>query len=106
MQPLLNKIGRGWTSTLVSAVWFLMSSFWWSVMRWGPQWRATRREKDNAKQNNKREAREKDRDIEQANDSERVIEEDAEQNTIVEDRREDSVHDGQRSAFSTTARGA
>lgn len=39
VEPLLNSIGRGWTSTLVSLVWAVGSLLWWAVWIWGPGWR-------------------------------------------------------------------
>jgi multidrug resistance protein len=37
--PLLNSIGRGWTSTLIATVWVMFSGCWWAVLVWGPRWR-------------------------------------------------------------------
>ena len=65
--PMLDKIGRGWTATLVAAVWVLMSSFWWAIMRWGPKWREQKREKEEAREKRQEE---KQRDLERAENSE------------------------------------
>lgn len=43
--PLLNKIGSGWTSTLIAAMWILFSSFWWAAIMWGPRWREEKRQR-------------------------------------------------------------
>jgi len=40
---LLNSIGIGWTSVLVSGIWLIMAPVVWIVMKWGPQWREERR---------------------------------------------------------------
>jgi predicted MFS family arabinose efflux permease len=37
--PMHNKLGRGWTSTLIAFIWVLFSMCWWSVIIWGPRWR-------------------------------------------------------------------
>ena len=47
--PLLNRIGRGWTSTLIALVWVSMSSCWWAVMIWGPRWRQARKTREELK---------------------------------------------------------
>ena len=43
--PLLDKIGSGWTSTLIALVWFLFSAFWWVAIAWGPRWREEKRKR-------------------------------------------------------------
>ena len=43
--PLLNRIGSGWTSTLIALVWLLFSSFWWVAIIWGPRWREEKRKR-------------------------------------------------------------
>lgn len=43
VEPLLNSIGRGWTGTLIAAVWAIGSLLWWAVWVWGAKWR---KEKD------------------------------------------------------------
>jgi multidrug resistance protein len=64
VMPLLDKIGRGWTSTLIAGVWVLMSAFWWAVVWWGPRWREVRREKEEAREKEK-EKRDGDVNVEQ-----------------------------------------
>jgi predicted MFS family arabinose efflux permease len=39
VSPMLDSLGRGWTSTLIALVWVVMSFCWWVVMLWGPKWR-------------------------------------------------------------------
>ncbi|KAH8908294.1 putative MFS transporter [Coniochaeta sp. PMI_546] len=39
VNPMLNGIGRGWTSTLIALVWVVFSACWWAVIYWGPKWR-------------------------------------------------------------------
>lgn len=39
-QPLVNKIGIGWTGTVVAGLWVLMTPALWAVVKWGPKWRA------------------------------------------------------------------
>ena len=43
VDPLRNRIGSGWTSTLIALVWLLFSSFWWAAIIWGPRWREQKR---------------------------------------------------------------
>ncbi|KAI9744930.1 MAG: hypothetical protein M1818_001856 [Claussenomyces sp. TS43310] len=43
VQPLVNSIGRGWTSTLVAFIWLIFSPCWWACWVWGPAWRAERK---------------------------------------------------------------
>jgi MFS family permease len=45
VNPMLNTLGRGWTSTLIAFVWVIMSLCWWAVIIWGPKWRKAKREK-------------------------------------------------------------
>lgn len=40
VQPMLNKIGKGWTGTFVAIVWLVLSPMLWAVWKWGPVWRA------------------------------------------------------------------
>lgn len=47
--PLLNKIGSGWTGTLITLVWVLLSGMWWAAIMWGPRWRAEKRKKEELK---------------------------------------------------------
>jgi len=37
--PVIEKIGFGWTGTLVACIWLLCSPLLWAVMRWGHGWR-------------------------------------------------------------------
>lgn len=39
VEPLLHGIGRGWTGTVISAVWASGSLLWWAVWVWGAKWR-------------------------------------------------------------------
>lgn len=39
VSPMLDTLGRGWTSTLIALIWVVMSFCWWVVMLWGPKWR-------------------------------------------------------------------
>jgi predicted MFS family arabinose efflux permease len=43
--PMVTKLGRGWTSTLIAGVWVLLSSCWWLVIIFGPKWRRERKAK-------------------------------------------------------------
>lgn len=45
VNPMLNSLGRGWTTTLVALVWVAASSMWWAVIFWGPKWRKAKRSK-------------------------------------------------------------
>jgi MFS family permease len=45
VNPMLNSLGRGWTGTLVAAVWLIFSLCWWIVMIYGPRWRKEKKEK-------------------------------------------------------------
>ncbi|PMD30085.1 MFS general substrate transporter, partial [Hyaloscypha variabilis F] len=45
VEPLLKTIGRGWTGTVISAVWMTGTLLWWSVWVWGPGWRKQRASK-------------------------------------------------------------
>jgi hypothetical protein len=44
-QPLVGAIGIGWASTAVAFLWVAMSPCLWTVMIWGPKWRATKKAK-------------------------------------------------------------
>jgi MFS family permease len=39
---MTQRLGRGWTSTVIACVWAVMSLSWWSVIIWGPKWRKAR----------------------------------------------------------------
>ncbi|KAL2210605.1 MFS general substrate transporter [Sarocladium strictum] len=39
VNPMLDAIGRGWTSTLIALVWVMGSVCWWAAIYWGPRWR-------------------------------------------------------------------
>jgi multidrug resistance protein len=47
MNPMLDNLGSGWTSTVVAAVWVVMSLCWWTVVVKGPKWRQARNIEDN-----------------------------------------------------------
>ncbi|KAI4127085.1 MAG: hypothetical protein LQ347_004745 [Umbilicaria vellea] len=57
--PLLNKIGSGWTSTLIAAVLILFSSFWWAAIIWGPRWREEKRQREEKRSGHDEEKEEK-----------------------------------------------
>ncbi|MCJ1315171.1 hypothetical protein MMC15_000487 [Xylographa vitiligo] len=60
--PLLDRIGSGWTGTMVTLIWIVASAMWWAPMIWGPQWRQEKKIKEDAK----RVKKESGRDVEQA----------------------------------------
>ena len=60
--PLLDKIGSGWTGTLVTFIWILSSAMWWAPLIWGPRWRKEKKTKENAK----RAMKQTSRDVERA----------------------------------------
>ncbi|MCJ1414634.1 hypothetical protein MMC32_000961 [Xylographa parallela] len=60
--PLLNRIGSGWTGTMVTVIWILASAMWWAPMIWGLQWRQEKKMKQDAK----RAKKESGRDMEDA----------------------------------------
>lgn len=43
VNPMLDNLGRGWTSTLIALIWVVMSLCWWGVIFWGPKWRAQKK---------------------------------------------------------------
>jgi MFS family permease len=45
VNPMLNSLGRGWTTTLIALVWVATSSMWWAVIFWGRKWRKAKRSK-------------------------------------------------------------
>jgi multidrug resistance protein len=45
VNPMLDALGRGWTSTLIAFVWVIMSFCWWAAIIWGPGWRKVKRER-------------------------------------------------------------
>jgi multidrug resistance protein len=45
VNPMLDTLGRGWTSTLIAGIWVIMSSLWWAVFFYGPRWRKEKRTK-------------------------------------------------------------
>ena len=45
VNPMLESLGRGWTTTLIAGLWVVMSASWWVVIVWGPSWRKARKEK-------------------------------------------------------------
>lgn len=38
--PLIDRVGIGWTGTFIAFLWALFSPSLWAVMRYGPRWRA------------------------------------------------------------------
>lgn len=44
--PMIDRMGRGWTYTLISCDWLLLSPLLFAVMQWGPSWREARRIRD------------------------------------------------------------
>ncbi|CAN8098222.1 unnamed protein product [Discula destructiva] len=38
--PIIAKIGNGWTGTLIACLWVLFSPILWAVRIWGSKWRA------------------------------------------------------------------
>ncbi|KAI6091851.1 putative MFS transporter [Hypoxylon rubiginosum] len=46
--PLINRVGLGWASVLVSGMWIGLSSFLWLIMAKGPSWRQAEKEKKEA----------------------------------------------------------
>lgn len=59
--PLIDAIGRGWTSTIFGLLWLALSPMLWAVMKHGPRWRREQKEKLEAKRKRKDD---KKRDIE------------------------------------------
>ncbi|KAI1642341.1 putative MFS transporter [Daldinia loculata] len=53
--PLIDRIGIGWTGTLVAFLWILFSPLLWAVMIFGPKWRAEAHAKAKAKAERKKE---------------------------------------------------
>jgi predicted MFS family arabinose efflux permease len=51
-KPMLNSIGRGWTSTIVSFIWIGLSVCWWAAIAFGPRWRREKKEKKLRKEGN------------------------------------------------------
>ncbi|CAM1507776.1 Fc.00g046240.m01.CDS01 [Cosmosporella sp. VM-42] len=46
VNPMLDSLGRGWTSTLIALIWVVTSLCWWAVILWGPLWRKQKKEKN------------------------------------------------------------
>ncbi len=46
VNPMINALGRGWTFTLISLIWVVLSPMMWAVVKWGSQWRKERQEKE------------------------------------------------------------
>lgn len=55
VDPLLNNLGRGWTSTLIAALEAIMSLCWWAVWIWGERWRKQRQARLKEKRSHKSE---------------------------------------------------
>jgi MFS family permease len=47
--PLIQRIGIGWTATLIAFLWVLFSPCLWAVFRWGHRWRETHRKRAHQK---------------------------------------------------------
>ncbi|EFX02301.1 major facilitator superfamily transporter [Grosmannia clavigera kw1407] len=45
VNPMLDSLGRGWTTTLIALLWAVMSVCWWIVILKGPKWRREKKEK-------------------------------------------------------------
>ena len=60
--PLIDAIGRGWTSTIFGLLWLALSPMLWAVMKHGPRWRREQKEREEAKKKRKEAQK---RDIEQ-----------------------------------------
>ncbi|KAF7167808.1 hypothetical protein CNMCM5623_000996 [Aspergillus felis] len=45
--PLIQRIGIGWTATLIAFLWVLFSPLMWAVFRWGHRWREARSSNEN-----------------------------------------------------------
>ncbi|GIJ85142.1 hypothetical protein Asppvi_003998 [Aspergillus pseudoviridinutans] len=45
--PLIQRIGIGWTATLIAFLWVLFSPCLWAVFRWGHRWREARSSNEN-----------------------------------------------------------
>ncbi|KAK7746612.1 hypothetical protein SLS62_009333 [Diatrype stigma] len=48
--PLIERIGLGWTGTFVAGLWVVCSPALWAVMRYGPEWRAEARARGDQKE--------------------------------------------------------
>ena len=44
--PLIERIGMGWTGTLVAAIWLVFSPCLWAVFMWGQGWREKKRREE------------------------------------------------------------
>jgi len=43
VNPMLNSLGRGWTTTFIALLWVGMSVCWWTVIICGPRWRKAKK---------------------------------------------------------------
>jgi MFS family permease len=50
--PIINRIGMGWTGTIIAFIWLTVSPILWAVMKWGHGWREEKRVKEKAATNN------------------------------------------------------
>jgi hypothetical protein len=48
VNPMLDSLGRGWTSTLIAFIWVGMSACCWAVIVFGPRWRRARKAKSDS----------------------------------------------------------
>ena len=53
VNPIINALGRGWTFTLIGLVWVVLSPMMWAVVKWGPEWRRKRQEKETRRKEKK-----------------------------------------------------
>ena len=47
--PITDKLGLGWSYTLIGGVYVLLSPMLWVVVRWGPRWRRLRENEEKEK---------------------------------------------------------
>ncbi len=45
VNPMLDSLGRGWTSTMIAFIWVGMSACWWAAIIFGPKWRKAKQAK-------------------------------------------------------------
>jgi hypothetical protein len=60
--PMINAMGRGWAFTFIAFVQLSLLPVAWVLMKWGPQWRAQKANRDKKKREDaERREREKNR---------------------------------------------
>lgn len=57
VNPIINALGTGWTFTLISLVWVILSPMLLAVVKWGPAWRRERQAKDVRREEQRQEKR-------------------------------------------------